>query len=42
MKRRILGLFALVMLILVLSLPLTAPAAPPADLHPEKIVRAHV
>jgi hypothetical protein len=35
MKRRILGLFALVMLILVLSFPLTAPAAPPADLHPE-------
>lgn len=35
MKRRIVGLFALVMLIPALSFPLTAPAAPPADLHPE-------
>lgn len=35
MKRRILGLFALVTLILALSLPVTAPAAPPAELHPE-------
>jgi hypothetical protein len=35
MKRRIVGLFALVMLIPALSFPLTVPAAPPADLHPE-------
>ena len=35
MKRRIAGWFALVALILTLSFPLTAPAAPPAELHPE-------
>ncbi len=35
MKRRFVSLFALVTLILALSFPLTAPAAPPAELHPE-------
>jgi hypothetical protein len=35
MTRRIVGLFALLTLILALSFPLTAPAAPPAELHPE-------
>lgn len=35
MRRRVLGLFALVTLILALSFPLIAPAAPPAELHPE-------
>ncbi|MFY9805335.1 MAG: hypothetical protein WA211_03820 [Candidatus Acidiferrales bacterium] len=35
MKRRMAGVFAVVTLILALSFPLTAPAAPPAELHPE-------
>jgi hypothetical protein len=35
MKRPFVSLFALVTLILALSFPVTVPAAPPAELHPE-------